>query len=198
MTTPARHILEVFIMVSTILTAPGCAGQAKPADAARATVSDAVSGVAGVVAHTESAQRHVEQAIPHTDDTGKVHLAAATDEHKEVVADAAETKQALDATAKEITVLEGQVVSVKANYTKLESRWYVRWGRWIERALWIIGISWLVLGAASVVLGMGNPLSLTWRIGKEITRLVPLMNPFSWVRDWILARRVSADAGKAG
>jgi hypothetical protein len=201
MTTPARHIKEVFIVISTILTVVpgvGCTGQFKPADAARATVSDAVSGVAGVVAHTESAQRHVEQAIPHADDTGKVHLAAATDEHKEVVADAAETKQALDATAKEITALEGQVMAVQADYTKLESRWYVRWGRWIERALWIIGISWLVLGAASVVLGMGNPLSLTWRMGKEITRLVPLMNPFSWVRDWILSRRASADAGKAG
>jgi len=198
MTTHARRIIEVFIAISMLLAAPGCAGYAKPADAARATVSNAVSGVAGVVAHTESAQRHVEQAIPHTDDTGKVHLAAATDEHKEVVADAAETKQALDATAKEITALEGQVVAVKADYTKLESRWYVRWGRWIERALWIIGISWLVLGAASVVFGLGNPLSLTWRMGKEITRLVPLMNPFSWVRDWILARRTSADTGKAG
>lgn len=198
MTTHTRHILEVVITISVLLTAPGCAGQFKPADAARATASEAATGVAGVVAHTESAQRHVEQAIPHTDDTGKVHLAAATDEHKEVVADAAETKQALDATAKEITALEGQVVAVKADYTKLESRWYVRWGRWIERALWIIGISWLVLGAASVFFGMGNPLSLTWRIGKEITRLVPLMNPFSWVRDWILARRASADTGKAG
>lgn len=198
MTASARHILEVFIVVSTILTAPGCAGHAKPAAAARATVSDAVTGVAGVVAHTESAQRHVQQAVPHTDDTGKVHLAAATDEHKEVIADAAETKQALDATVTQITALEGQVVAVHADYTKLESRWYVRWGRRIERALWIIGVSWLVLGAASVVFGLGNPLSLTWRIGKEITRLVPLMNPFSWVRDWILTRRTAADAGKDG
>jgi len=201
MTASARHILEVFIVLSTILTTlggAGCAGQAKPADAARASVGDAASGVAGVVAHTESAQRHVEQAVPHTDDTGKVHLAAATDEHKEVIADAAETKQALDATVTQITAMEGQVVAVKADYTKLESRWYVRWGRWIERVLWIIGISWLVLGAASVLFGLGNPLSLTWRIGKEITRLVPLMNPFSWVRDWILARRTSSDAGKAG
>jgi hypothetical protein len=197
MTAQARHILEVFVMITTILATPGCAGQAKPADAARANVSDAVSGVAGVVAHTESAQRHVEQAIPHTDDTGKVHLAAATDEHKEVIADAAETKQALHATTTQITALEGQVVAAQADYTRLESRWYVRWGRRIERALWIIGVSWLVLGAASVLFGLGNPLSLTWRIGKEITRLVPLMNPFSWVRDWILSRRTVA-AGKAG
>ena len=77
MTAKARHILEVFVVITTVLATPGCAGHAKPADAARANVTDAVSGVAGVVAHTESAQRHVEQAIPHTDDTGKVHLAAA-------------------------------------------------------------------------------------------------------------------------
>ena len=198
MTNQARQTLQALILAATILVAPGCVGHAKPADAARATVSDAVTGVAGVAAHTESAQRHVEQAIPYTDGTGKVHLAAATDEHKAVMTNAAETKHALDATAKEITALEGQVVTVQANYTKLESRWYVRWGRWIERALWIIGISWLVLGAASVAFGLGNPLSLTWRIGKEITRLVPLMNPFSWVRDWILSRRAIADTGKAG
>ena len=198
MATHARHIVRLFIAISTILATPGCAGHAKPAEAARATVSDAVTGVAGVVAHTESAQRHVEQAIPHTDDTGKVHLAAATDEHKEVVADAAETKQALDATAKEITALEGQVVAVRANYTKLESRWYVRWGRWIERVLWIIGISWLICGVASIVLGLGNPLSLTWRMGKEITPLVSLMNVFSWVRDWLLSGRAASATGKAG
>ena len=72
MTNQARQTLQTLILAATILVAPGCSGQAKPADAARATVSDAVSGVAGVVAHTESAQRHVEQAIPHTDGTGKV------------------------------------------------------------------------------------------------------------------------------
>lgn len=198
MTNQARQTLQALILAATILVAPGCSGQAKPADAARATVSDAVTGVAGVVAHTESAQRHVEQAIPHTDGTGKVHLAAATDEHKAVMTNAAETKQALDATAGQITALEGQVVAVQADYTKLESRWYVRWGRWIERALWVIGVSWLICGVASVVLGLGNPLSLTWRMGKEITRLVPLMNVFSWVRDWILSRRAASDAGKVG
>ena len=198
MTRQARQTLQAMIMATTILVAPGCAGHAKPADAARATVSDAVSGVAGVVAHTESAHRHIEQAVPHTNDTGKVYLAAATDEHKAVMTNAAETKQALDATAGQITALEGQVVAVQADYAKLESRWYVRWGRWIERVLWIIGVSWLICGVASIVLGLGNPLSLTWRMGKEITRLVPLMNVFSWVRDWILSRRVVSNAGKAG
>lgn len=195
MTTQTRAVLIVIITTMLLLSfavSAGCTGQLRPADAARGKVSDAASGVAGVVAHTESAQRHVEQAIPHTDDTGKVHLAAATDEHQEILSDAAETKQALDATVTQITSLEGQLVTARQDYAQLESRWFVRWGRWIEHVLWMIGIAWLLLGVASVVLGLGNPLSLTWRIGKEITRLVPLMNPFSWVRDWILARRTMA------
>lgn len=182
-------ILWAILMILVLLPVAGCAGSAKPAEAARATVSDAASGIAGVVAHTESAQRHVEQAIPHSDDTGKVHLVAATDEHQAIIVDAAQTRQALETTSTQITLLEGQVVEAQADYSQLESRWFVRWGQWIERVLWIMGITWLALGAASVALGLGNPLSLTWRIGKEITRMVPLMNPFSWIRDWILARR---------
>jgi hypothetical protein len=167
-------------------------------------VTDAVSGIAGVVAHTESAQRHVTHAVPHANDTGKVHLAAATDEHKAVLADASEVKRALDAKHMAINTLEGQVVAIQRDYTTLESRWFVIWGRRIERALWIIGTTWLALGVASIVFGMGNPLSFTWRIGKEITRLVPMMNPFSWVRDWLLVRKANGNGhpttlhGKAG
>ena len=187
----AYHILTGCMMAGTLMAVSGCAGQARPAEADHATVTSAVTGVAGITAHTQSAQRHVQQAIPHTDRTGKVHLAAATDEHQEVIADAAETRHALDATATQITALEGQIVAIQGDYTNLESRWYVRWGRRVERALWVIGLSWLAAGALSVLFGLGNPLSLTWRIGKEITRLVPVMNPFSWVRDWILKSKES-------
>ncbi len=194
MTARTSRIMEVFIIISAIMAATGCATPTRHADAARATVSDAVSGIAGVVAHTESAQRHVQQAVPHADSTGKVHLAAATDEHKEIIIDAAQAKQALTAAATQIDTLDRQITNAKNDYAKLEARWYVGWGRRIERALWIIGISWLVCGIASIALGMGNPLSLTWRMGKEITRIVPFMNPFSWVRDWILGAR----AGKGG
>jgi hypothetical protein len=196
MTALARHnsSVSVFIAISMVLVAPGgagCSGNARIEDAARVRVSDAVTGVAGIVAHTDSAQRHVERARPHTDSTGRIYLAAATDEHQAVISSAGQTKHSLDLTARAITALEGQVAATREDYTKLQSRWFVRWGQGIERGLWIIGLSWLAAGVVSVLFGLGNPLSLTWRIGKEITRLVPAMNPFSWVRDWLLARQRS-------
>lgn len=152
-------------------------------------VATAGEGVAGIVAHTESAERHVTSAIPHADPIGKVYLTAASDEHKEVLSDAAEVRIALAGAREQAIALAAAVAEQKTAYQKLEGRWFVVWGRRIEQALWIVGITWLLLGVASVVFGMGNPLSWTWRIGKEITRLVPLMNPFSWLRDWLIARR---------
>ena len=151
----------------------------------------ATDSLAGVVAHTESADRHVASAVPHANPTGKVYLTAATDEHNAVLTDAAKARKAMGDAQNQIGALTGEITRHQDAYQHLESRWFVRWGRWIERMLWIIGITWLVLGATSVVLGMGNPLSLTWRIGKEITRLLPIMNIFSWVRDWILTRRAA-------
>jgi hypothetical protein len=73
----------------------------------------------------------------------------------------------------------------------LDDKWYVKWGQRIERALWFIGISWLLLGVLSIVLGVGNPLGWGTIIGKNIIRLLPLANPFSWVRDYIKSRRES-------
>jgi hypothetical protein len=197
----SQSALIVLVVALTILITPACAARGDPsgsADAARAAVTDAAFGVAGVVAHTESAERHVQKAVPHTDRTGKIHLSAATDEHQAVMVKAEQARGALDTAATRVTALESQIVAARVDYTALESRWYVTWGRRIERALWVIGVSWLVLGIASVIFGLGNPLSWTWRIGKEITRLVPLMNPFSWVRDWILRRRVATVVGSAG
>lgn len=181
-----RYWLNLIVIVSVIA---GCTGQAVAPQPD--PVSQASEGVAGIVAHTESAERHVQKAIPHANPTGKVHLAAASEEHTEVLADAAQTHDALNSTRQQVAKLNDTISDGQAAYGKLEGRWYVRWGRWIERLLWIIGISWLVLGAASVVFGLGNPLSWTWRIGKEITRLLPAMNPFSWIRDWLLKRKAA-------
>jgi|GEM_PF-2147578 len=172
-----------------VLVIGGCAGPA--AAPLPDPVSQAAEGLAGIVAHTESAERHVQKAIPHADSNGKVHLAAASDEHAEVLADAAHTYDALKGAQQQVAALADTIADREADYAELEGRWYVRWGRRIERALWFIGITWLLLGAMSVIFGLGNPLSWTWRIGKELTRLLPAMNPFSWIRDWLLKRRAT-------
>lgn len=178
--------LNFIVIVSVICGCTGKTAAPQPDPVAQASV-----GVAGIVAHTESAERHVQKAIPHANPTGKVYLTAASDEHTEVLANAAHTYDALKGAQQQVTALNDTIADREAAYSKLEGRWFVRWGRWIERLLWIIGITWLVLGVASVAFGLGNPLSWTWRIGKEITRLLPAMNPFSWIRDWLLKRRAT-------
>lgn len=177
-------------IVAVLMGMAGCA-TAPPAPKPD-PISAAGDGIAGVVAHTESAQRHVTSAIPHSDDTGRVYLVAATDEHGAVQIEAVKVKNALVVANQEVHALHSTLSDQKFLYQKLQARWFVVWGKRIERCLWIVGISWLVLGIVSIVLGMGNPLSWTCRIGKEITRFVPLMNPFSWIRDWISARRAVA------
>ncbi|WP_428937764.1 hypothetical protein [Fontivita pretiosa] len=174
------------------LALAGCRTRLAPIAQPVVAASD---GVAGVVAHTESAERHVQRAVPHSDSTGKVYLAAASDEHKEVLLDAEQTKVAIQATQRQITSLNDQINRQELGYQRLESRWYVVWGRRIDRAVWIIGVSWLILGVASVVLGMGSPLGWGAKLGKEIVRLVPAMNVFAWLRDWIKRRRDYAAGG---
>jgi hypothetical protein len=188
-----RHFyprLNLIVIVSVVCGCTSTIQAPQPDPVAQASV-----GVAGIVAHTESAERHVRRAIPHANPTGKVYLTAASDEHAEVLANVAHTYDVLKGAQQQVATLADSITQGQAAYSKLESRWYVRWGRRIERLLWIIGITWLVLGVASVAFGLGNPLSWTWRIGKELTRLLPVMNPFSWIRDWLLARRKAADHG---
>ncbi len=137
----------------------GCHWAMKPAQTQAQPITDATSGVAGIVAHTESADRHVHNAAPHSSSEGKMLLKAASDEHKEVLADASEVKTALSEATGQVTSLEQRITNEQERYAHLEGRWYVTWGRRIERALWVIGIGWLVCGIASVVFGMGNPMN---------------------------------------
>lgn len=182
----AKLKLNLIVILSAVC---GCASSTSspPPD----PIAEAGEGVAGIVAHTESAERHVQRAIPHADTTGKVYLTAASEEHTEVLSDVAETKTALVAAKTQVNTLNTTIADREASYRKLEGRWFVAWGRRLERLFWIVTLSWLTLGVASVVFGLGNPLSWTWRIGKEITRLLPMMNCFSWVRDWLLRRRAA-------
>lgn len=79
-------------------------------------------------------------------------------------------------------------------YEQLAGKWYVVWGKWIERILWTLAIGWGVLGILSVVLGMGNPLGWASTASKEIVRLMPAANPFAWIRDGINAFRKKRSA----
>ena len=81
-----------------------------------------------------------------------------------------------------------------AKLNHLRNQWYVTWGIWIEKALWTIGLIWLACGVLSVLAGFGPMASMGWvmAISKEIVRFVPIMNPFAWIRDYLMARKALA------
>ena len=163
----------------------GCAAP-KPAESERnahAAVGEAVAGVAGIEAHTESATRAVEAAKPHTDEPGKPYLETAQAEHKAILDDTAKVKSDLaDAQAK-VTKLGEDAANLQKSLDALNARWFVRWGLWIEHILTMIVIGWALLGLVSIILGIGNPIGWPMAISKEIVRLLPFANFFAWLRD---------------
>ena len=160
------------------------------------SVTRAAEGVAGIIAHTESAQRHVESAKPLSSSTGKVLLQAATEEHTEVLMSASQVRAALDQAQTRFEQVARDLAQWKTDYSVLESKWYVVWGRRIERAIWFLAVGWLGAGILSVLLGVGSPLGMGVWLGKEILHLAPAMNIFAWIRNWIEKRREAKAAAK--
>jgi hypothetical protein len=177
-----QHYLRTITLLALLCAAAIIAMSAGCRSTAANSLPGANAAIYGVAAHVESAEAHVQAAKPHTREPGTTRLTAASEEHGLALRDAQAAKLALDKAQDERDTL------TDAN-ALLEARWYVRWGRWIERMLWIVGITWLVAGVLSVVLGLGNPLSWMGWIGKQLRLLLPAMNVFSWVRGWIESRK---------
>jgi hypothetical protein len=146
-------------------------------------------GMAAVAAHGNSARRHIHSALPYASDVGQAHLSAALDEQWMALESLKQIDRALTNVQRGMVRMQTAAADADARVQRLENRWYVRWGRRIERAFWIITIGWLVMGVASILLGLGNPLGWGMRLSREIVRLIPLMNPFTWVRDALLRRK---------
>lgn len=88
---------------------------------------------------------------------------------------------------KHVATLENTILQLRIEYTQLESKWYVRVGKWIERALWMLAIAYIGAGLLAIFLPMKWPVwGLT--ISKNIVRAVPFMNWASWIRD-VFARK---------
>ncbi len=101
--------LNLVVIVSVICGCTGKTAAPQPDPVAQASV-----GVAGIVAHTESAERHVQKAIPHANSTGKVYLTAASDEHTEVLANAAHTYDALKGAQQQVAALAAGDIALAA------------------------------------------------------------------------------------
>jgi hypothetical protein len=203
-------VRNVLVVLLTMLLA-ACGGVPKDVKPFRSDpglvarpVAAASSGVSKVEAYTEAADRNVKAAIPLAAEPARPLLAAATQEHRAVLDETpkikAELSQALTdkATADRIAAeavqerdkaIQGWRDWKAAN----DAKWYVRWGKVIDKWVKIIAAVWLIAGVLSILAGVA-PWGWAPKIGSFFVRLLPFMNPFVWVRDF-LAARVTQKAG---
>lgn len=86
-----------------------------------------------------------------------------------------------------VTALSNTIAKQRDDYKKLESKWYVTWGRRIERAFWILVFSYFALGLVAIFLPLRLPVA-GLEISKHIIRFVPAMNWASFIRDRLIGR----------
>jgi hypothetical protein len=186
------------LLVVAALLSIGCDSAPKAAPIARAAVAEASNGTVAIKAHTESAGRAVEAIRPHVaDEPAAVALVdVAQAEHVETLKAAEEVATSLAKADDAITLGASELAKVQGDLAALKARWFVRWGLWIERILWIIVISWAALGAASIFLGIGNPIGWPFIISREIVRLLPFANFYAWLRDGGIAIRTALSKPK--
>lgn len=118
-----------------------------------------------------SAQSHVKAVIPESSPAGRVHLITADGELTAQHVDLGDARTALNKERIERAILQ-------MRYDKLETRWYVTWGRRIQ---WVLGIAvgiWLIGGITAAIVGV-TP------FGMFLTRLLPASNVFVWLRNRI-------------
>lgn len=150
-----RRIWLHFVLITLTLWLGGCASQREAPPSSVPAVGNAL---AQTKAHVESAEYHVTQAIPHADDAGKASLDAASHEHAEAIKSTNRASSELQHVNTELATIQGKLTDAKTDYSKLEGKWYVRWGRRIERAILGTAIIVIVLEILSLLIGWGNPL----------------------------------------
>ena len=84
--------------------------------------------------------------------------------------------------------LNATIQRQRDEYTKLNGKWYVRVGKWVERALWTLAIGYVVAGLLAIALPLRWPV-MGLSISKSIVRLVPAMNWASFIRDRLIGRK---------
>lgn len=154
----------------------GCSRPAPPTT----LIGSAREGVTGLTYRLDDIGRTARLIQPYAEEPGQVLAQRISDSAEEGVKEAKEVDktlgQALDATKREAE-----------KFTKLDSKWYVRTGRFLERLfLWIVGLTalWFVLGIGSTLMGItGIPILRS--LSATIVRIIPFANPFSSLRDSI-------------
>lgn len=157
---------------------------------ANENASNAKSGVSAAIERLKAAIEAIKAAMPHVKDIGKPSLESATQNNEAAIDKLNETTIDLDAVKNsllqanaEIDVMQTKYSEQLERYRRLESTWYVRWGRWLQAMFWIITIGWVALVVAGAWLTGGfAPASIAYGIGKFIIRFIPLANLSSLIR----------------
>ena len=126
---------KTFFVVILVVILSGCQ-LFKPQTTEQSAVVSAQSGVAGIVAHTQSAECAVVAAKPHTNAQGKVSLETATAEHAAVIGETDKVSAALDKALTEVAVLNQDRAQWKTRAEADEATWGFIIGRWIRRVWW--------------------------------------------------------------
>lgn len=92
----------------------------------------------------------------------------------------------------EINRLGNELLFERIDRARLESRWYVRVGKfvdgWVKFLAWAIPLGWLASGIAAIFLPSWLPVG-GLGISKAIVRFLPFMNWVSPIRDGMLKRK---------
>lgn len=171
-----RNKLSYYALVLSwlCLCIAGCTNHLKVTPGDNHPVGEAIAraGVRG-----ESAQDSVKKAIPETSNTGKPLLTRADDDLEKQKADLKEAKEELAKVRTESAQKDAQVIIVNQKLTDEQDHYIGYKGRqslrfWITTAI----VVYVAGGIASVFLGFGG-------VGSFLVRLLPLMNPFAFIRD---------------
>lgn len=143
-------------------------------------IGTAREGVSGLTYRLDDIGRTARLIQPYAEEPGQVLAQRISDSAEEGVKEAKEVDktlgQALEASKQEAE-----------KFTRLDSKWYVRSGRFIERLFWwFVGLTalWFVLGIGSTLMGISS-IPILRTLSATIVRIIPFANPFSSLRDTI-------------
>jgi hypothetical protein len=132
----------------------------------------------------ELAVSQIELATPKISGEPKTHIEVAGAAMKQQAKDLKEAREGVKATQANEAEVREQYEKTEAQLTHLKGQWYVKVGIWIERSVWVIAISWIVLNAIAFAGGIGSPGGWFAWIAKQIRLFLPAMNVSSWLLAW--------------
>jgi hypothetical protein len=200
------NLIIVALMVMVLSALTGCGGAPKAPPTYRpseklvtAPVHQAQTDSASAKAYIDAAEALTQQVLDGAKATGDRIAIALLEGVSLNHGKATEKQGAVEAKMSQTLVENGQlkaeaVEAVEAEqaharawedrYTKLDGKWYVRWGRWIEAVVFWLVVGWAAAGLASVFLGF-QPLGMLQKLSGFIVHLLPLGNVWVWIEDLI-------------